>query len=737
MIPRVWFRAHWRVVSVVVIAAAGAVVSLSGADEPVSELKAAVAAAQSRQDAVSLAALRAFAKKLPKLADYIAWFAANVEFNQQDYAAVPQTLGAVWMQSPPSPLGGRAALLAAQALQKNGNSGEALDLLRKHYAALAQPQGDLAMAGAFAANNDAVSAAVYAQRVYYGYPIAAEAADADALIATLREQLGDKYPPAMGNAMLARAIKLMDAGQSDKARKELATIAPQLGGAERDTALVKLGVAGYNIKDTHTAQRYLETLTVESPQADAERLYYLVLCARRFNNRDAMHEALDKLARLHPDSNWRLEALLAVGNSYLVENQVDSYEPVYRACYESFPKEPRAGGCHWKVTWAHYLRRKDDAGDLLREHLRMFPASDDSPAALYFLGRLAANSQDASSARDYFSEVVREYPNYFYATLARERLADLATAAPAATSSGYEFLRTVAFTTRSRTRNFDPNATARLRLERSRLLAAAGFDEWAEGELRYAAQSEDQPHVMALELASMASRRAADDQAIRYLKRYAPDYLYLPVDSAPQEFWKLAFPLPYRADMERFAKDSNLDVFLLAALARQESEFNPKAISVANARGLTQILPPTGKELSRRLGIRAYSTARLFQPRVNLQLGSYYLRSVADRLEGRWEAALAAYNAGLSRAKSWSTWGEFREPAEFVETVPFSQTRDYIQIVLRNADIYRRIYGKEPQAPAATEATAPDHTGAPGAGRVSYSHGLDQRKKSSRPTGAR
>jgi soluble lytic murein transglycosylase len=137
-------------------------------------------------------------------------------------------------------------------------------------------------------------------------------------------------------------------------------------------------------------------------------------------------------------------------------------------------------------------------------------------------------------------------------------------------------------------------------------------------------------------------------------------------------------------------------------------------------------MPSTGRELSRRLRIRPYSTARLFQPQVNLQLGAYYLRSVADSVDGRWEAALAAYNAGLSRAKDWSTWGEFREAAEFVETVPFTQTREYIQIVLRNADIYRQLYGV-PEA--AVKAVAP-------ASRVSYSDGIDQRTKSSRATGA-
>ena len=156
--------------------------------------------------------------------------------------------------------------------------------------------------------------------------------------------------------------------------------------------------------------------------------------------------------------------------------------------------------------------------------------------------------------------------------------------------------------------------------------------------------------------------------------------------------------MPYRTDLERYSKQNGLDPFLLAALIRQESEFNPKAVSRSNARGLTQILPTTGRELSRRLKVRPYNTARLFQPVVNLQLGTFYLKSIVDSLGGRLEAALAAYNAGPSRAHAWLSWGEFREPAEFIETVPFTETRNYIQTVLRNADTYRRIYAGEIRA---------------------------------------
>jgi len=685
-------RAHWQRTLLVLLA-----LNLAASTDPLADLKSGAASLDAKRYASAIAALEPLPKRLPKLADYAAWFLANAQFESQNYAAVPKTLAIVWQQIPPSPLAARAVLLAAKAYGQSGGTQEGLDLLRKYYTTLPQPQGDLVMAAAFAGAGDRVSAAVYYQRVYYGFPMSAEAGQADAESTRLRTELGDAYPPAMPNAMLGRAFKLLDAGNTARARKELESIIPQLGGAERDVARVRLGVADYNAKETLRAQKYFETLEVSAPEADAERLSYLALCARRLKNQDQVHAALDKLARLYPQSKWRLDALLADANSHLIENNLEIYEPLYRACYESFPKDPQAANCHWKVVWGHYLRRQPDAPDLMRAHLRMFPASDSASAALYFLGRLAEASNDGATAHAYYDEIAREYPNYYYTVLARDRLKRIA--APASPSVK-ESLKAIPFPQRSRTLDFVPNSTTKARIERARLLVTAGLEDWAEGELRYGAQNEDQPHVLAVELASISSRRAGPDQALRYIKRYAGGYLFMPLESAPLDFWKLAFPMPYRSDLERFAKQNDMDPFLIAALIRQESEFNPKAVSRANARGLTQILPSTGRELSRRLNVKPYTTARLFQPVVNLQLGTFYLKSMTASLGGHAEAALAAYNAGLSRAHAWLSWSEFREPAEFIETVPFTETRAYIQTVLRNADVYRRLYGPAPDRAA-------------------------------------
>jgi soluble lytic murein transglycosylase len=219
------------------------------------------------------------------------------------------------------------------------------------------------------------------------------------------------------------------------------------------------------------------------------------------------------------------------------------------------------------------------------------------------------------------------------------------------------------------------------------------LDDLAETELRFGAKTDGQPQIIAVELAELANRRDAPDQAIRYIKRFASGYLSLSLDNAPDKFWRLAFPLPYRHSLEEYSRQQSLDPFLVAALIRQESEFNTKAVSRANARGLTQVMPSTGRQLSRQLKIPRYRTSMLFSPDTNLKIGTYYLKALSDQLQGRWEETLASYNAGKSRVNSWTSSANYHEPAEFVESIPFSETRVYVQSVLRNAEVYRRLYG--------------------------------------------
>jgi soluble lytic murein transglycosylase len=224
---------------------------------------------------------------------------------------------------------------------------------------------------------------------------------------------------------------------------------------------------------------------------------------------------------------------------------------------------------------------------------------------------------------------------------------------------------------------------------------AAGLPDVAEAEIRFGARAEDeQPHLLAMELAQSAD---SPYHALRIMKSLSGDYLAQTLDKAPSAFWQLLFPLPYKDDLFVNARERGLDPYDVAALIRQESEFNPGAKSRAHAYGLMQLMPATGRMVGRQQGIRVATTNTLLNPNVSIQLGTQYLRQQLNSWDGDWFRTLAAYNAGPGRVHEWLMWSNYREPAEFVESIPFSETREYVQAVLRNADIYRELYsGKTP-----------------------------------------
>ena len=134
-----------------------------------------------------------------------------------------------------------------------------------------------------------------------------------------------------------------------------------------------------------------------------------------------------------------------------------------------------------------------------------------------------------------------------------------------------------------------------------------------------------------------------------------------------------------------------MDPYLMAGIIRQESAFNERAVSRANARGLMQILPSTGRTMARRLGLRSYAVTSLFDPHVNIKMGVVYFKQLLEEHNNVVEDTLAAYNAGPDRVQAWRAV-PYKDNLEFVESIPFTETRDYVKIVLRNAEIYRRLY---------------------------------------------
>jgi soluble lytic murein transglycosylase len=180
--------------------------------------------------------------------------------------------------------------------------------------------------------------------------------------------------------------------------------------------------------------------------------------------------------------------------------------------------------------------------------------------------------------------------------------------------------------------------------------------------------------------------------AIEALKRSVPNYFAVDLPALPRPYWEALFPKAYWAELKKYSSQNSLDPYLVASLIRQESEFNPNAVSRANAVGLMQLLPKVGKGVAKQEKIRHFSSQQLFNPTINMQLGTRYFRAMVDKF-GAFEYALAAYNAGSDRVDDWLAQGKYRDPQEFVESIPFTETREYVQAIMRNTSVYRQLYG--------------------------------------------
>jgi soluble lytic murein transglycosylase len=219
------------------------------------------------------------------------------------------------------------------------------------------------------------------------------------------------------------------------------------------------------------------------------------------------------------------------------------------------------------------------------------------------------------------------------------------------------------------------------------LLLIDRFDE-AASELRLMGPS---PRVRAT-LAWVEWRRGRFRPAIDIVKQVFPHWVSAAGDHLPEEVWRIFYPLRYEDELRRKAREQGLDPALVAGLILQESSFDAAAHSRAGARGLMQIMPSTGKGLARQRRVR-YRASALYDAETSLDFGTFYLRQLSNRFDGAAEKVLVGYNAGPNRVGKWTSLRPGVPEEEFIDTIPFTETRFYVRIVLTNREEYRRLYG--------------------------------------------
>jgi soluble lytic murein transglycosylase len=616
------------------------------------------------------------------LGDYVSYYLASAYLQTGRSADAVATLADFGTRYPDSLAIKDAQVVYAGALTAEGRAPEAIALLEKDREPV-RADVELGLGRAYGAAGQTAKAVAALRNVYYNTPVSSEA---DAANTELKKLAGGPPVPLADRRtradLLAKGRRYADA--ADEYRDLLDEVSP----ADRPTVQLALATALQKSGRNKDAKQILDSIPDSSPEIAAQRVFLQGEVARNTDDQDGFLRLQAQLRQMSPNSPWLEQSLLATGNMYLLKRDYDHAIDAYRELQQRFPNGNRASYAHWKVAWLSSRQgRSQEAKEGFEEQIALYPASAEVPAALYWRARYAEEDNELARARAYYLKLSDRFRNFYYAELARRRLKVL----KPTDQLQYALLdRVPPLNLGSKVVSSDPPADD-LHVQKAQLLENGALVDFAVREIQATANVQDGTWALA-ETARLYQGSGRYDRAIEVMKRGVPNYFAVDVPELPRVYWEALFPKAFWEDLKRYSTQNELDPYLVASLIRQESEFNPNAISHANAVGLMQLLPVTGKKVAKDVKLHHYNASQLYTPAVNLQLGTRYFKSMVDKF-GSFEYALAAYNAGSDRVEDWLAQGKYRDPQEFVESIPFTETREYVQAILRNANVYKQLYG--------------------------------------------
>jgi soluble lytic murein transglycosylase len=506
---------------------------------------------------------------------------------------------------------------------------------------------------------------------------------------------------------LERAEQLADAGDCERALQEVQQIpTSDLSGELAAWAARRSGFCAYRLRRYRQAIAALERFRYV-PVADervAEALYILGVALQRDQRPGEADHVFRQLVTREPQTVWHGKALIALGASYEARQDSERALETYRELVGRFPTADRADEYAWRIGWLHYSQRM--FGPAVREFraaAERFPRSMFASNALYWQAKALEKQGNSPQAGPLYEQVARDYPYTYYGLRAQEVLRSRPASARPSGNAILPMNSLVASKDRSLPFEADLNlsAAARYHKVRAEELLALRFVEDAREELAQLAKQLGEGVAERMLLARMYLRADMALQTIRTMNAAlssveASERLDLPV-----EFWTLLFPQLFWEEVQEASRPLRLDPWLVLGVIRQESAFNPRAVSRSDARGLMQLLPSTGREAYKRLGLESFREELLFDPHLNVRLGAQYLGRLGESHRGNLILMLAAYNAGPGRVKRWLQEMSTADWDEFIERLPFEETRLYVKSVLRNYGVYQWLYTQGPANRAA------------------------------------
>ena len=614
------------------------------------------------------------------LLDYVDYYKGVVQLRLNQYPQAKRTLEALASRKPVGAISLSTALALGETAEASGRLDDAIEIYQKTADDKHLVSDDvLSRLGAVALSaGDRKTAAEAYLRVYYEFALSDLATAAASHLANLQDQfVKSGYKQDLG-----RAAMLFGARRYAEARTAFQEIQKQASGDDRELADLRVAECDFYLKRYEAAREGVRPY-LERASRKAEARFFHLSALRELGQHDEYVEQTRALVTDFPGDSWAEEALNNLGTHYIVINEDDEAARVFGELYEKFPAGPRSERAAWKYGWWSYRKGDhDSAVKTFESAASSFPRSDYRPSYLYWAARAHAKLGHGEVAGARFRLVYHDYGSSYYGRLAQRRVERRA--------GQPEAERAVAASLQPVTSAAPRPPTA----DRIRLLLANGLYDAAIAELRYAQRQWGTSPAIEATIAWAYHQKGELRRAITLMRRAYPQSLTANGHSLPVEMRQVIFPLVYWDLIRKHANTYDLDPYVIAALIAQESTFDPGIRSVANAWGLMQVVPPTGRRLARTLGMRRFSTSTLTNPEANIRLGMLYFSQLVRRFGGTYYA-LASYNAGENRVVRWKAERPGLDEDEFIDDIPFPETQNYVKRILGTAEDYRLLYGRD------------------------------------------
>ncbi len=468
-----------------------------------------------------------------------------------------------------------------------------------------------------------------------------------------------------------------------------------------------LGVTYYNNQKFDEATKYLSEAPIEkswyylaktyiAKQNYAQAKEYIKIGLQKYTSDFSQDELAEIMYAYANISSSKTQAWDELSDIALSKNEIEDialfnkaeYLPkdraivLYKKIVSNHLKGDYASEALKKLFWYEYKAGHYNAAkDLALKHLNSFTGTKSAPEMNYWLAKIYEKENNKEAAMKAYNRILNKYPDDYYAMRAFGRINYL--------TKGKDPQWNITSKTAINEEDFVlelPYSYSEIKTKFGATLAELLMvEDFATIEYFYDFK---EPFIESWIYYKKGLRSTATTTARNAMETYGekPD--------RTDKKWRFVYPCYFVTEINKYSDRNKISPYLMIALIREESYFNPLALSQSNAVGLMQILPSTAKEVSQRRGYGNINEFLLFNPETNIKFGTAYFAQIKKQLDNSNIYAVASYNGGAGAISSWLKKSETPDIDEFIENIPYSETQNYVKKVFRSYWNYVRIYNE-------------------------------------------